>query len=83
MVLVLSINEADYLDPQHRRNSGTTGRHNPCQSAYRAHGLVYRLTAAVRNLSANVGGCRHLPLNDRRGGRPLLKELVLRPQRWG
>ena len=29
-------------DEQHRRNSGTTGRHYPCRSAYRASGLVHR-----------------------------------------
>jgi len=40
MILLQSVNEADCLDHQHRRTSGTTGRHHSRRSAYRASGLV-------------------------------------------
>ena len=42
MVLLLSVNEADCLDHQHRRTSGTTDRQRSYRSAYRASGLVRR-----------------------------------------
>jgi len=42
MVLLLSMNEADCLDQQHRRSSATTNRHLTGLSAYRASGLVRR-----------------------------------------
>jgi len=40
MVLLLSMNEADCLDQQHRRASGTTNRHLTGHSAYRAGGSI-------------------------------------------
>ena len=54
MVLLQSMNEADCLDHQHRRTGATTERHHTCRSAYRASGLVQRLTAAGRLRSSNV-----------------------------
>jgi len=55
MVLLLSMNEADCLDQQHRRSSATTNRHLTGRSAYRASGLVYAregvLSAGCKSLS--------------------------------
>ena len=42
MILLLSVNEADCLDHQHRRTSGRTNRQHSRRSAYRASGLVHR-----------------------------------------
>jgi hypothetical protein len=41
MILLLSVNEADCLDRQHRRVTGATNRHQRRRSAYRASGLVH------------------------------------------
>jgi len=49
MVLLLSMNEADCLDQQHRRSSATTNRHLTGRSAYRASGLVLRPVPVVRH----------------------------------
>jgi hypothetical protein len=48
MVLLLSMNEADCLDQQHRRSSATTNRHLTGRSAYRASGLVQRPVPVLR-----------------------------------
>jgi len=48
MVLLLSMNEADCVDQQHRRSSATTNRHLPRRSALRASGLVRRPISAIR-----------------------------------
>ena len=40
MILLLSVNEADCLDHQHRRVRGATKHHQRGRSAYRASGLV-------------------------------------------
>ena len=62
MILLQSVNEADCLDHQHRRTSGTTGRHHSRRSAYRASGLVRWPVAAreVTSLSDCCSShCRH------------------------
>ena len=47
MILLLSVNETECLDHQHRRTSGSTSRHHTRRSAHRASGLVQRLTAVI------------------------------------
>ena len=51
MILLLSVNEADRLDHQHRRASGITNHQQGGRSAYRASGLVHRPAAAARFLN--------------------------------
>ena len=59
MVRLLSMNEADCLDHQHRRASGSTNHHRPGRSAYRASGLVHRCVAVadvIRRTSRSAPG---------------------------
>jgi len=55
------VNEADCLDHQHRRTSGTTGRHHSRRSAYRASGLVHwtnvDVPAFLERTNTLVAGC--------------------------
>jgi len=64
MVLLLSMNEADCLDQQHRRSSGTTNRHLTGRSAYRASGLVLRLEAVTQFRRLKYSIRRYRPLAE-------------------
>jgi len=47
MILLLSMNEADCLDHQHRRSEGATNHHQRGRSAYREYEGTSHLPATV------------------------------------
>jgi hypothetical protein len=76
MILLLSVNEADCLDHQHRRARAAAKHHWRDRIAYRASGLVPRLISVDRVHEPSGSNVERLPLSRRKRDRRLNFRLV-------